>query len=323
MSDNIFNKIVNIDLYINYQCGLRCNHCFIGEALNTNKELDFSLAKTIIRKAKHQGLKSVTLLGGEPTLYSKIELLINYIISQNLELRIVTNGQKPCYRLILKLSKSVLENIHFCFSIDGSTDHVQENIRGKGTFNNLIQSLNLAKATNLSMSGITSISQENKHDVLNIVDICNSYNLNYLNIHYVTDRGFAKRSMIIPHNEWLALCQKIENHTSKMPIRLEKTFVSIKAIVDCEVNKKESLIIDPLGKVYGCTIFMNLTNAESGIFDKNGYKENSEVNNENNICNCESTNGCPGMKIANKELVDLALKNNLKMDCFFNKTLLN
>ena len=67
-----FNNINSIDLYINYVCGLRCNHCFIGEQLNSNFEMPFVLAKSIVNNAKLKGIESITLLGGEPTLFNKI-----------------------------------------------------------------------------------------------------------------------------------------------------------------------------------------------------------------------------------------------------------
>jgi radical SAM protein with 4Fe4S-binding SPASM domain len=143
--------------------------------------------------------------------------------------------------------------------------------------------------------------------------------MNYINIHYVTDRGFATKNKIVPIKDWLKLCKNIEANKSAIRIRLEKTFISQQSIVKCEVPKKENIIIDPKGKIYGCTMFMNLPNMESGTWTLDGIDLNKKNENENNICNC-TNNGCPAMPLINNDLVKLAKKDNYKMDCIFNKT---
>lgn len=320
--NRINNSVKNIDLYVNYQCGLRCNHCFIGEHLDSNDEMPYNLVKAIIDKSKQGNVKSITLLGGEPTLHSEIDSIINYIIESQITLRIVTNGQKPCVKLIERMSENSLKLVHFCFSIDGANDRVNDSIRGKGTFKRLLNSIELAKSLNISISGITSISEQNKHDLFNIIDLCESQSFKYLNIHYVTDRGFAERKVVISHQEWSILFDKVKTYKTNISIRMEKTFVPIDTPIHCEVLKKENIIIDPKGKVYGCTIFMNFPFAESGVFSSNGFIENTSEMNENKICSCNETDGCPGISLTNKELTNSAIKSNLKIDCFFNKTLI-
>lgn len=314
-----FNNIESIDMYINYACGLRCNHCFIGNQLNSNIEMPIGLAKSIIDNAKLKGIGSITLLGGEPTLFSKIIELINYIIENKIELRIVTNGQKSFQKLILKLPSETLRKLHICFSIDGSNKFIHDNIRGKGTFLNLTNSIFLAISKDISFSGITSISKNNYDDVLQIIKLCSNYKMKYLNIHYVTDRGFAKRNNIVDIEEWLKLSDSLKSLNTNMPLRFEKTFVPKDEIVTCEVNRKKNIIIDPNGNVYGCTMFMNLKNTQSAIWTENGLVMNNCLTNENNVCS-QTSNGCPAMTLVNEEIVSKADFNNLKFDCIFNKT---
>ena len=321
--NGIHNSVKNIDLYVNYQCGLRCSHCFIGDHLNSNHEMPFATVKEIIDKSKQGNVKCITLLGGEPTLHSQIDAIIEYIIKSQIKLRIVTNGQKPCTHLIERLPKNALKFVHFCFSLDGANDELTASIRGKGTFDRLLNSVELAKKNNISISGITSISEQNKHDLFNIIDLCASLNFKYLNVHYITDRGFAKKNIVISHQEWLILFEKVKKYKTNISIRMEKTFVSIDDPIQCEVLKKENIIIDPKGKVFGCTIFMNFPRAESGVLSSSGFIENTFETNENKICGCSETNGCPGISLTNKEITLSANKSNLKLDCFFNKTLIN
>jgi MoaA/NifB/PqqE/SkfB family radical SAM enzyme len=281
--------------------------------------MPFELAISIVDNAKLKGLESITLLGGEPTLFSKIIDLINYIVENQIELRIVTNGQKSFQKLISKLSSESLRKLHVCFSVDGSNKAIHDNIRGNDTFLNLSNSILLAISKNISFSGITSISQDNYDDVFQIIKLCSNYKMKYLNIHYVTDRGFAKRNKIVDIDNWLKLGDSLKSINASIPLRFEKTYVSKGEVVNCEVNRKKNVIIDPHGNVYGCTMFMNFENTQSAIWTANGLVMNNNVINENHIC-AEISNGCPAMPLVNKEIVDIASFDNLKFDCIFNKT---
>jgi MoaA/NifB/PqqE/SkfB family radical SAM enzyme len=313
------NNINSIDLYVNYVCGLRCNHCFIGELLNTNIEMPFELAKSIIDKSKFASIRSVTILGGEPTLYSKILELIKFIVDSQIEVRIVTNGQKSFLKLISKLPQTILRKMHICFSVDGSNEVIHDFIRGKGTFINLIRSIELTISKNISFSGITSISRDNYNDILSIINLCSFFKMDYLNIHYVTDRGFAKRNKVVSIDEWLKLCEIVENAFSDIPIRLEKTFVPITQEIKCEVVRKENIIIDPLGNMYGCTMFMNFDNTQSATWTNDNLIVNNKLSNENCVC-ADTKSGCPAMPLVNKEIINKANLKQLKIDCIFNKT---
>lgn len=317
--DNFFKNTESIDLYINYVCGLRCTHCFVGELLNTNSEMPLSLAISIVKESATSGVKTITLLGGEPTLYKDIILLIKCIVENNIEVRIVTNAQKSFYKLVEKLSPQILSKLHVCFSIDGSCDIVHNNIRGKGTFLNLMHGIKLAQKNNMSISAITSISMDNYFDALPIIDFCDKNKMKYLNIHYVTDRGFAEKNKVVSINDWLKLCKTIEESSIKMSVRLEKTYVPEIAEVHCDVIKKKNYIIDPSGKVYGCTMFMNLKHMESGTLTTDRFIINENKYNENNVCTC-TEKGCPVMPLINEGMVSQAKNKQLKFDCIFNKT---
>jgi MoaA/NifB/PqqE/SkfB family radical SAM enzyme len=281
--------------------------------------MPFELAKSIVDNAKLKGIESITLLGGEPTLFSNIIDLINYIVENKIELRIVTNGQKSFQKLISKLSSESLRKLHICFSIDGSNKVIHDNIRGKNTFLNLTNSILLAISKNISLSGITSISKDNYDDLLQIINLCSNYKMKYLNIHYVTDRGFAKRNKIVDIDNWLKLSDSLKSINANIPLRFEKTYVSKSEVINCEVNRKKNIIIDPKGNVYGCTMFMNFKNTQSAIWTENGLVMNNNLTNENNVC-AETRNGCPAMTLVNEEIVSNAKFNNLKFDCIFNKT---
>ena len=325
-SSSIINQFLNpvkgIDLYINYRCGLRCNHCFIGDTLNSNIEMPYELAKLIVNASAEYRHDEITLLGGEPTLYSSLIHLMLYITSKNIKIRIVTNGQKSFHRMMKNIPFDLMSNLHVCFSIDGSNEKIHDSIRGKGTFKNLIQSITLCKEMSVSMSGISSISTDNYNDILKIVKECESHQMKYLNIHYVTNRGFAISEKVVSIPNWTNLYSQLIDSANdfKIAIRFEKTFINDNEKVECLVVNKKNLIITPDGKIFACTMFMEIPNTHSATWTTNGIIKNTNPYNENYICGSKISNGCPALPLINAELLEEAAQYNYCIDCIFNKT---
>lgn len=316
----------DIDVYVNYQCGLRCSHCFIGNSLNENVQMKDSLWNCILGLIAESSIEQVTFLGGEPSLHTNIVFMINDIVSLGKKVRIVTNGQKSFIKVIKDLRKvSDLAQVHVCFSIDGSTEDIHDSIRGKGVYKNLINSILLCQEMKISFSGITSIFNRNFLDVTQIIKKCSELKFEYLNVHYVTDRGFADNSMLISIRDWTNMIKEIKSlkkiSDAILPIRIEETFVSDKIEVKCEVNKKENIIIDPHGEIHFCTMFMSITNSFCGIIGTDGvfHLNESHLNQVNTCSDCSS--GCPALPKVNNSLYSDAKSAGLKIDCIFNKTL--
>lgn len=77
---------------LTYKCNLKCVHCYNPKDLST-VEIPIEKAKKAIDDAYELGCYSVTVSGGESTLYSQFNELIDYIRMKRLSLEIFTNGQ--------------------------------------------------------------------------------------------------------------------------------------------------------------------------------------------------------------------------------------
>ncbi len=168
----IWGNSNNVDLYINYNCDLRCNHCFVGDMLNSKVEMPFDLIKSIIHESAINGVNSITLLGGEPCLHPRIVDIVGYIKTHGLKIRIVTNGQKSFLKFINLIGEELRDYIHVCFSIDGSRKEVHDIIRGANSFDKLLASIVTSQKYGVSISGILSISKDNYEDAMNVISFC-------------------------------------------------------------------------------------------------------------------------------------------------------
>ena len=87
-------KISTAWITTNYTCNCKCDWCYAQKMLGTHRSMNFQYAKQIVKYLKSKGVQTITLIGGEPTIYSDIIELVSYIKSLNLKVRIATNGKK-------------------------------------------------------------------------------------------------------------------------------------------------------------------------------------------------------------------------------------
>jgi hypothetical protein len=82
----------HLTIETNRTCNLRCRACYtldkgtIKEPAEVKKEIELGLRK--------RNLETITLLGGEPTLYPHLAEIVSYIKSKNLKCQLLTNGQR-------------------------------------------------------------------------------------------------------------------------------------------------------------------------------------------------------------------------------------
>lgn len=90
----IMQKRITFNLHFTDFCNFKCYHCFVKKQ---GKELSFDSIKIIIDKivkfSRENNLKArINLAGGEPLLSKNIQRIIDYIVSNDIEVSIITNG---------------------------------------------------------------------------------------------------------------------------------------------------------------------------------------------------------------------------------------
>jgi len=87
-------KINGAWLVLNKECNFKCPWCYMKSEWDKKEEMDFSLACKIIDFLDEGNVKNIILLGGEPTLYSRIFDVIEYIKNKKMFSALVSNGVK-------------------------------------------------------------------------------------------------------------------------------------------------------------------------------------------------------------------------------------
>lgn len=317
-------SIYSIDIFITSRCGLRCSHCFVGEELNQNLDFDFSLFEKLLLSAKSWDTKEITFLGGEPTLYPRIIDAIKLAMKLNYKTRIVTNGHISYLKFIEEFKSDQLPFI--CFSIDGSSEIVHDKIRGRGSFRNLMKSIKKTDILGYRKAAIISISRQNATDVPRLLQLCNSLDFEYINVHYVTNRGFAKKEIVLSIEEWKKVCREIDilSRYINPEIRIERTFQKNEhQHLKCAVREKSNLMFYPDGRVFMCMMFIDQHNSHSFTWNGNGLIVNKSIRSEQNIVKGKVDYGCPAMFWVNKIIFDEIVRENEFVQCIYEKEKLN
>lgn len=76
-------------------CNQSCSFCFAKAEMNTSsidREMELKHFQTILKKMKKTHIDTVKLLGGEPTLHSRIDKIVDYSLKDFKYVQIFTNG---------------------------------------------------------------------------------------------------------------------------------------------------------------------------------------------------------------------------------------
>lgn len=210
------------------QCNLACKHCFNWDRYNEKKtlygfkeEMNTQECISALQKIKSGGINHIHLLGGEPLLKRDIIKIISIAKSMGMMVTINTNGTLLNKQISQKLLKLNVENI--TISIDGATEEMNDEIRGKGVFKRLIY--NISQLVNLKKiySSKTIIGLAFTMNRKNLQDMCKFVELaRFLEVDSIIFADFylSGRAMKNPE-EWIysrencidvleKLCEKIK-----------------------------------------------------------------------------------------------------------------
>jgi len=313
-------SVESIDVYLTFRCGLRCSHCFLGDNLSSKRDMELSSLTRLLKKAHAWNAKQVTFLGGEPTMHPDFDDALAIAEKEGYTSRVITNGHSSFSRF-LKRGSSPRPLV--CFSLDGSTAEVHDQVRGKGTHALLVENISRSIALGYRLAGILSVSRQNVSEVGDVLCLCDRMGFEYVNVHYVTNRGFAPAEIVLSVSEWERAYSAIRSTAAQLTrteIRVEKTFEDSSAVhFRCAVKERKNLMFLPDGRVFMCMMFIDSPMAHSFVWTGHQLVLNNAPINEQRLVLGGGDAGCRGMKHVNSEVSNLALKQGKTVQCIYEK----
>lgn len=169
-------KINTVYVEITNHCNLNCATCYNRSGLNKlRKEISCVQIEKIISTFIPYGLNRIIFSGGEPTLHTEFDKILDLTEKYpNLTFGVTTNGTNPHKKLLNYLNSK--QNMSLQVSLDGSCEEANSKTRGKGNFKKTIFFLKQITNPNLSPLLKMVISQNNYYDVENFCNLAFSLN---------------------------------------------------------------------------------------------------------------------------------------------------
>lgn len=151
---------VNVTWEITRKCNLRCRHCLSADVMgDCEGELDLGQCCSLIDELDRLEIFQVNFGGGEPFLRDDFLEILDYCHSKGITTCVSTNGTVLDEFLVKTLKR--MRFLYLQVSLDGATAETNDAIRGKGTFDRILDALRLLVAydfrnasTNTVVTGI-------------------------------------------------------------------------------------------------------------------------------------------------------------------------
>lgn len=157
---------------IMFEITTRCNRkCPICEAANPERafdsDIDADLVLEILRVLDQEGIETLSLTGGEPTLpWNLLLRVLKYAKELGLETRIYTNGSKLTEEKITTLSRYLSSAV---VSLDSLNPLVVEKIRGTSDdLSTIIKNIRLLSESQIETIVVSVCSKANKDSLVEL-----------------------------------------------------------------------------------------------------------------------------------------------------------
>ncbi len=141
-SDHMLGPLA-IHLEIVASCNLTCTHCFAGVLPRKDASLKMSELDGLFASLASMGSFRLGLTGGEPLLRRDLFHVIDLATHHGLHPCLTTNGLLIDERIALEFAKRDL--VWLNVSLDGATAETNDRIRGAGTFERVLEKLEILR----------------------------------------------------------------------------------------------------------------------------------------------------------------------------------
>jgi len=132
---------LDAEIYPTYRCNYRCRFCSSGEktpGVNEKGDLPREIIGDLADRLDAVGLFNIGIVGGEPFLYSHLELLVDELISKGMHVHISTNGSIQPERI----AGIYQPGLHLAVSVHGYGPEENDRLTGhKGSFTKALRTV--------------------------------------------------------------------------------------------------------------------------------------------------------------------------------------
>ena len=197
LSDPVAPVADLVEIQLGHMCNNRCVFCSSGQATERGQALPMDLAPVLgaLERAKEQGARKVTFLGGEPTLQRAFLPALRRATDLGFdEVEIFTNGVKAARRSFVD-EVAAIGRFSWRFSIQGGTAEAHDRAVVKsGAFARICRAMEHVRAHGHRITANACINEESYRSLPDYVDLVRRYGIEQLHIDVVRPSSAGERT---------------------------------------------------------------------------------------------------------------------------------
>lgn len=155
----LFNRVPpfrQVEIQVTFNCNLRCSHCSAANFSPPEDLLTLSDYKNVAEQCKRHKVPMVSFTGGEPLFSTRLEEIMSLFDTKSTLISCTTNGTLLTEERARRLKKLGLDS--FVISLDGPDPDSNDAIRGRGTYQKVMESIKIAKSYDFIVMIIHTLS---------------------------------------------------------------------------------------------------------------------------------------------------------------------
>jgi len=267
-----------VEIHPTNACNLNCPHCYMESSPQSGfgNSLPLNKWKEIIDEVEYLKVPNLNISGGEPLVYPYMKEMLNYLTQKRIRTTLISNGMLIDDDIIMSLSHP---HMSVSISLDGITAETHDQIRGKGSFDKLIQIINKLK-NKVNFNLCFTISKVNKHETEGFLKFCIQNNATVASLIMLSNIGRCKENPFLHNDDKESDLIKTQKLIDKYEPSIRINFISgdpkgenagsnPESCVSC-TGLTSTLFINEKGDVYPCVVA-----SKSTFFKVGSLKENS------------------------------------------------
>lgn len=217
----VYNKAdpVGMHLEITNACNMTCTHCYVSSGTKLPGEMTLEeIFRTIDMIPPFSG-KRIAISGGEPAVRKECAEILEYCTLRcGHDVDLYSNGMKFPRKLaerILEINRLGGAQIRIQISLEGATPRTNDMVRGKGSFDAVIKSLDMLKQVGLNRSIVlfVCLTNHNIREVDDLIKLAEDYDVAMLVFSQWQRQGNASNTpwaSIAPTTEtWVGIGERL------------------------------------------------------------------------------------------------------------------
>ncbi len=167
---------VSVTWEVTAKCNLQCRHCLSAGREEKTPELDLGQCRAFIDELGRMEVFQINFGGGEPFLREDFIAILAYAHSKGITTCVSTNGVAHDMALAAQLAR--MELLRIQVSLDGATAATNDAIRGGGTYNRILEGIEIFKKSGFADLSInTVVTRTNYSEIEALLELAKFYRI--------------------------------------------------------------------------------------------------------------------------------------------------